>query len=123
MALMTIRDSKLYLMVNRTFEEYCKERWGFTRMRASQLISAVKVTDTVNNCLQKPTHESQLRPLTHLEPDEQKEVWKEAVETALNSIVTAHYSCRYIVRVERIPTEGMWLSKLLTIAPNCSILS
>lgn len=40
-------------------------------MRASQLIAASGVVENVNNCLQKPTTESQARPLTKLEPEKQ----------------------------------------------------
>ena len=54
-----------------SFEHYCRERWQFTRMRASQLIAASGVVGNVNNCLQKPTTESQARPLTKLEPEQQ----------------------------------------------------
>ncbi len=52
------------ITINLTFEEYCKERWGFTRMRASQLIAYAKTIENVNQGLQKPTSERQLRPLT-----------------------------------------------------------
>ena len=71
-ALMTIRDKRLYRDGFDTFEHYCRERWQFTRMRASQLIAASGVVENVNNCLQKPTTESQVRPLTKLEPEQQK---------------------------------------------------
>ena len=42
-ALMEIRDSKAYLDHHNTFEEYCKERWGFTDRHARELISAETV--------------------------------------------------------------------------------
>ncbi len=37
-ALLEIRDGRLYKNDYSTFEDYCRERWGFTRMRATQLI-------------------------------------------------------------------------------------
>lgn len=90
-ALTIIRDEKLYRHAFSTFEDYCKERWGFTRMRASQLIASAKVVANVNNCLQKPTHESQTRPLARLEPEQQTEAWKKAVETAPEGRLTAKH--------------------------------
>ena len=99
-ALMTIRDKRLYRDGFDTFEHYCRERWQFTRMRASQLIAASGVVENVNNCLQKPTTESQVRPLTKLEPEQQKEVWEKAVQTAPEGKITARH-------VQKIVNEAM----------------
>ena len=90
-ALLAIRDKRLYRDRWGTFEEYCNDRWGYTRMRASQLISAAEVTTNlnVNNCLQMPVTESVARPLTKLDPELQPVVWQKAVETAPNGKVTA----------------------------------
>ena len=89
-ALMQIRDNRLYREYRHeddtpmTFEEYCKEKWGFTRMRASQLISASMALENVNQGLQDHSvSERVLRPLTRIKnPDEQREVYQRAVETA-----------------------------------------
>lgn len=89
-ALMEIRDSGLYKM-HGTFEIYCKERWGYSRPRAYQLIESAKVKENLSTIVDKPTHESQTRPLAHLEPEQQKEVWQKAVETAPNGRVTAEH--------------------------------
>ena len=81
-ALLTIRDSRFYRASHGTFEDYCRERWGMTRMRASQLIAAVGVMENVNNCLQIPATESQTRPLASLPPQQQREAWTEATQKA-----------------------------------------
>jgi len=81
-ALMRIREGKLYRQEYKTFEAYCLEKWGMSRMRASQLISAAGVMENVNHGLQKPTSERQARPLAGLEPEQQKEVWMSATEKA-----------------------------------------
>lgn len=105
-ALAAIRDGKLYKADHATFEDYCKERWGWTRVRAYQLIDAAAVVDNVaglisdnsrmrdslkfmgetvkmmsdvNNCLHRPATESQARPLTKLPADEQADAWEEVV--------------------------------------------
>ncbi len=84
-ALMEIRDSKMYRETHGTFEDYCKERWNISRPRAYQLISSAKTVynlSPIGDIL--PTNIEQTRPLTKLEPEEQRQVWQEAVETAPN---------------------------------------
>jgi hypothetical protein len=74
-ALMEIRDSGLYKTYG-TFQKYCKERWGYARQTAYQLIDSAKVIENVRNCTQTeilPTNEAQARPLTSLEPEQQQE--------------------------------------------------
>src|ERR1700730_9474831 len=82
-ALSEIRDERLYRETHETFEEYCRERWGMSYRRAKQLMDVVDVVENLNNCsdLPRPTHESQIRPLTKLEPEEQREAWRKATET------------------------------------------
>ncbi|MBD2451989.1 hypothetical protein H6G76_33720 [Nostoc sp. FACHB-152] len=107
-ALMELRDRRLYRSTHKTFEEYCKDRFGFTRMAAALKIASVKIMDNLStNGLQNaqtsksglkaqkmstnglqilPTNERQVRPLTNLEPEQQREVWLKAVEEAGNKI-------------------------------------
>jgi hypothetical protein len=47
-ALATIRDKKLYKEPYGTFEQYCEQRWGFTRQRGYQLIAAHKMSTIVD---------------------------------------------------------------------------
>jgi hypothetical protein len=54
-------------------EEYCKERWGFSRPRAYQLIEAAKINQNLSTLVDKPTSERQTLPLAHLEPEQQEE--------------------------------------------------
>lgn len=81
-ALREIRDRKLYRSTHETFEEYCKERFGFQRSHCYQLIDASGVVDNLSAIGGQilPTSERQVRPLTKLEPDEQRQVWTEAVD-------------------------------------------
>lgn len=80
-ALLEIRDNRLYRESYSTFEVYCKERWGFTRRRASQLIVAAEVVANVNHGSQIPTTERQARPLAQLGPELQREVWQRVTES------------------------------------------
>jgi phage N-6-adenine-methyltransferase len=89
-ALLEIRDSRLYRTTHGTFEDYCRERWGWERRHAYRMIDAAQATENVSNWTQiAPATESQARPLTALEPEQQREAWQRAVETAPNGKVTA----------------------------------
>lgn len=101
-ALMEIRDKRLYLVVHDTFENYCRDRWGFTRMRASQLISAVEVVQNVNRGLQIPQNERQARALVGLAPEHQIEVWEAAADTAPNGNITAAHIERTVQDYHRL---------------------
>lgn len=81
-ALLTIRNSKLYREEFKTFEDYCRGRWGVSRAYANCVIGASTVADNLATCVAKPTNEYQLRPLVSLEPAQQRTVWEEAVKTA-----------------------------------------
>ncbi len=84
-ALLAIRDGKLYRDGSgRTFEDYCKERWGLKERRAYQLMDAAKATKQLQSCtiVQLPATESQARPLAALPADEQPAAWTAATERA-----------------------------------------
>ena len=89
-ALAEIRDARLYRMHYGTFEDYCQKRWGIERRQAYRMMDAAAVVSNVSNWTQNaPATESQARPLTSLTPDQQREVWQTAVNTAPNGKVTA----------------------------------
>lgn len=83
-ALATIREQRLYREKHPTFEDYCQQRWGFSRVQAHRLIQAAEVAShllPIGNIVGLPENESQVRPLTQLEtPEEQQDAWQEAVE-------------------------------------------
>lgn len=93
-ALAEIRDSRLYRIEYGTFEEYCVEKWGFTRGYAKRLISSAEIAAEITAPERKPleinkksvpigtfspSSESQVRPLAALPPEQQKEAWQAAV--------------------------------------------
>jgi len=89
-ALLEIRDSRLYRDSHPTFEGYCRERWQIERAHAYRLIAAA---DAMHNLSPvgdtQPTSESQIRSLTGLEPEQQREAWEEAIKNAPNGKPTA----------------------------------
>jgi hypothetical protein len=86
-ALREIRDSRLYRETGGTFEEYVKARWGWSRRRAYQLIAGADVAGNVN----PGSHatEKAFRPLVGLPPEEQREAWESAVDSAPDGSPTA----------------------------------
>lgn len=96
-ALRELRDKRLYRSTHQTFEEYCRERFGYQRRHSYQLIEAAAVVENlcangaqksldINGAQVLPTSERQVRALTQLEPAEQIEVWQQAVEAAGNKV-------------------------------------
>jgi len=88
-ALLSIRDNGLYREGYKTFKDYCRDKWGMSRQYSYNLISGSVVAanlsttvDMMSTCEIQPTCEYQVRPLTVLEPAQQREVWEKAVKTA-----------------------------------------
>lgn len=92
LALIEIRDNRLYREINHTFEGYCRERWGFSSSRARQLIAAAEVAQNLESVTSGNTtllSERSIRPLVRLDPGQQREVYQDAIATAPNGKVTA----------------------------------
>lgn len=104
-ALMRIRDDRLYRETHERFDDYCKDRWQISPSRAYQLIDGAEAARTVSTIVEtKPANESQARPLTLLEsPSEQRAAWKEAVNTAPKNEETGEpiITARHVEQVVR----------------------
>lgn len=94
-ALAQVRDGKLYRAKFKTFESYCQERWNIDHTYAHRIMAAARVVEMlpIGN---KPSTESQARPLTKLPPDEQADAWREAVETAPDGKMTAKHVAKVV---------------------------
>lgn len=80
-ALLKIRDGRLYRAEFGTFEDYCRERWGFRRQRANELITAALVVDEISSTgTPAPSNEAQAVALARVPEPERAEVWRETVE-------------------------------------------
>jgi hypothetical protein len=92
-ALLTIRDSRLYREQFQSFNEYCTALWGIGKSYAGYLISGSTVATNLSvpddhpggqlcpPCEIQPVYEKQVRPLIVLEPNQQRDVWGEAVRS------------------------------------------
>lgn len=88
-ALTTIRQKHLYRDRYRTFEEYCRQKWGFSKTHANRLIEAAAVAAVLTPIGVKLNSESQVRPLVGLAPQRIPEAWKKAQEFAGGGEITA----------------------------------
>jgi hypothetical protein len=101
-ALIAIKTQKLYRANYRTFEEYCAEKWHIGHSSAYRMIEAAEIRDNLSPIGDKlPENESQARALNGLEPDQQRQVWAKAVDTAPGGKVTAQHIKE--VRQQEIP--------------------
>jgi hypothetical protein len=84
LAILEVRDSKLYREEFATFEDYCKVRWSFTARRATQLVSSVQVVKGLaqEGVTDLPRTDAQAMPLVSVPKGKRAEVWQEAQETA-----------------------------------------
>lgn len=107
LALISIRDERLYREVSDDFSNYCQVRWGFTRRRAEQLINAADVIGELSlqgeksepwfasesyessksdekqpSAAPMPENERQVRELGKSPEGARKETWDKAVATA-----------------------------------------
>lgn len=96
-ALMQIRSGRLYRDQHGTFEEYCRERWGFKRAHAYRMIEAAEVVSNLETLKgELPANEAQARPLAALPVEWQRQAWQKAVETAPGGRVTAEHVQRVV---------------------------
>lgn len=105
-ALAEIRDGRLYRTTHGTFEDYCQERWQFTKSRANQLIESAKITaaiDAKNDNHGCQINERQTRELA--KSSDPPKAWKAAVESAPNGKVTAKHVARVVEQTEVIGFE------------------
>ncbi|MGK7896743.1 MAG: hypothetical protein AB4372_24795 [Xenococcus sp. (in: cyanobacteria)] len=104
-ALKDLRDRRLYRSTHVTFEEYCRDRFDFTRRRPYQLIEASQIYD---NLLDKcedvvpvmPTREGQVRPLSELNTEQQPLAWETAVEEAGGKVPSGRIVKEVVKRIK-----------------------
>lgn len=90
-ALATIRDGRLYKDGHATFEDYCRDRWGFNDSRARQLIAASEVAKEIGTVTNVTvTNEGQARALGQVTKQHGPEAAAEVLEeVAATGPVTA----------------------------------
>jgi hypothetical protein len=91
LALARIRDLRLYRADFQTFEAYCQTKWHYGRSYVYDLMSAAQLFTQVfaDGKGPKPRHESQLRPLVGLSPEQARLAWERAAQNAGKKRITA----------------------------------
>ena len=82
----------------KTWRECAQMEFGYKQSRVYQLLEAAEIERNISTIVEKPIPESHLRPLASLEPEQQREAWALAVQTAPDGKVTASH-------VERVVQE------------------
>lgn len=78
-----IREEKMYQAAGfKSFGAYCHERWDLTRRHVDQVIEAGRLVKEMRTTVLIPTHESQVRPLKALPPNDRAAAWEDAVNDA-----------------------------------------
>jgi hypothetical protein len=90
-ALLAIRDEKLYRKDYESFDDYARDRWGIDRTYAHRLIEAAKVTADVLPIGNIPANEAQARELGKVPSEKRAEAWQRAVDTAPEGGITAQH--------------------------------
>lgn len=118
-ALRELRDRRLYRDTHPDdFIGYCRDRFDKTKQAVNYLIAAASVyenlTTTIgcrdddnqvatNGCRILPTSERQVRDLTGLEPDEQRQIWNEAIEQADGKVPSGRIVKGIVERLRQKP--------------------
>jgi len=131
-ALVTIRDKRLFRSTHASFDDYCKNVWGWGQKRASQFIVAAKTVDSLPDSTNVET-ESQARELAKVTADKREEVLVNAGKNpTAKAIREAAQASTAVASEPTEPTEppmvesyrpepalkGVDLAKLDTLPPN-----
>jgi hypothetical protein len=112
LAIKELRDRRLYRSTHpNDFIGYCRDRFGKTKQAVNYLIAAADIYEnltTTNCCRVLPTSEGQVRSLSGLEPEQQVEIWQQAVDLADGRVPSGR-----IVKgiVERLKEKPLVLAK------------
>jgi hypothetical protein len=98
-ALLTIRDERLYREKFSTFDEYCRERWGYSKTHANRMIGAAGVANVLTPIGVTVENESQVRALTGLKPAKVTKIWGKAAKMADGGRITANIVRRAVGEV------------------------
>lgn len=83
-ALARVRDKRLYKRYCKTFEEYCRTKFGLSRVRAHQLIKASEVADHLEEHGYILPCERHARELSRVTPVQQLQIWEKLLSQNKN---------------------------------------
>ena len=103
-----------------SWKEYCTAEFQMSARHSYRLLDFAQIKSVLSDQLVTPESESQVRPLTQLEPDQQPAAWERAVEIADGEQPTAmqvrtavnESSAQAVVKEERLPMLDIVVDKL-----------
>lgn len=109
-ALLEIREDKLYRDDYGTFKEYCDKRWGMTDRNAQYIMNATKFRkelETRRGLRVLPSNVDQTVPLTRLKTKEQRaKAWKNAVQASGNGRPSAPVVAAAVAEIQEPRASG-----------------
>lgn len=106
-ALIAIRDGHGYIYAGYgSFFDYCTMRIGIGHRHVDRLIRAAQIAESLQPVGVSPRCERQVRPLAALEPQQQREAWIRAIQTAQDGRVT-HRIVEWVVSDIRASSEAI----------------
>lgn len=98
-ALAIIKTERLYRCEYQTFDQYCEEKWDFSRIRAYQLINATACMEMLTNVnIPLPQNEAQVRPLLNIPEDQIRDTWCLFIEEVGERTFTARDVRKFVDR-------------------------
>jgi phage N-6-adenine-methyltransferase len=79
MALLRIHDAELYKSTHSTWQNYCQQRWGWSRQHCYRLMGAAELVQNNLSPVGDTPRETHIRPLVGMEADAQRELYAEAL--------------------------------------------
>ena len=117
-ALLEIRERRSYKERGyKSFDDYCREHWSFTKQRANQFVEAAKVVKELESTTMVavlPESERQARELSRA--DDPVEVWAEVVEQHAPAEITAAV-IREHVEARKAPVEVIEAAEVVADDP------
>ena len=105
-----------------SWREYGQAEFGYSESYVYRLLEAAKTERQISPRGEIQLPEKHLRPLTRLEPEQQRKAWREAVETAPDGKVTGAHVERVVARmtgVERWLSHEEWDAKPYEYVGEC----
>jgi hypothetical protein len=98
-ALIEIRDSRLYRIEAKTFEEYCQSRFKMSRQHANRLISSAPIARSLETTVS--ISEKAVREIAKVAPEKRQEVFQKATESASGHVPTARVIKQVVEEVSK----------------------
>jgi hypothetical protein len=126
LALLTIREARLYRSSFPSFEAYCHERLGIGRSYAWRLIGAAERVRLLSpeQKLQRPLNEFQIRPFLKLEPGIFPTVWEQALNRAKDGRITSEIARSLVAEISaqnKAKASASRKSKRPKLPKGCSL--